>query len=464
MHVSQNATAGRGGIVRRTEDPGGSLVDNVPHTRFHTRLTLQCSGGPFLDGYVLSIIGVAMAGATRDLGLSDASVGLVGAAALIGILVGGLVFGPVTDRVGREVMYTIDLLVLVGASVLCAFVADGWQLILLRFVLGISVGADYPIATTLLAEWLPRTSRAKMLGVTIAFWYVGAMIAYFVGYGMVELWGPESWRWILASAAVPGLITVVARIGTPESPRWLISKGRVADAERVVRKVFGEGVALESLTEQAPAGPPVGLLGLFRGQYGGRTLFCGFFYLAQVTPLFAIYTFGPAILAAFGLASGNAGNLVSAVISLVFVIGCLPALRWVETRGRRPVIVWCFAAMLVPFALLGFFPSAPIWFVITCLCLYGLFSGGPTVLEWTYPNELFPTEVRASAVGVATAISRLGAAAGTYLLPIGLERLGIGPTMLIGAALTLFGWLVCLLWAPETKGRSLGDTSVLRSP
>lgn len=443
----------------------GNYVDNARHTRFHTRLTLQCSGGPFLDGYVLSIIGVAMAGVTTSLRLSDVSVGLVGAAALIGILVGGLVFGPVTDRVGREVMYTVDLLVLVGASVLCAFVTSGWQLIVLRFVLGLAVGADYPIATTLLAEWLPRSTRAKMLGVTIVFWYVGAMVAYFVGYGVAELWGPGSWRWILASAAVPGLITVLARIGTPESPRWLISKGRTEDARRVVRKVFGEDVPIEELTEPgedaADQAGGIGLRGLFRGRYGGRTLFCGFFYLAQVTPLFAIYTFGPAILAAFGMAAGNSSNLVSAVISLVFVIGCLPALRWVETRGRRPVIIWCFAAMLIPFALLGFIPSGPVWFVIICLCLYGLFSGGPTVLEWTYPNELFPTAVRASAVGVATAISRLGAAAGTYLLPIGLQRLGVGPTMLVGAGLTFLGWLVCLVWAPETRGRGLAETSAV---
>jgi putative MFS transporter len=439
-----------------------NYVDNARHSRFHTRLTLQCSGGPFLDGYVLSIIGVAMTGATTTLHLSSVSVGLVGAAALIGILVGGLVFGPVTDKVGREVMYTIDLLVLVIASVLCAFVGTGWELILLRFVLGLSVGADYPIATTLLAEWLPRSSRAKMLGVTIAFWYIGAMIAYFVGYGMSQIWGPGSWRWMLASAAIPGLITVLFRIGTPESPRWLVSKGRTEDARKVVRKVFGEDVPLEQLTDSTEtARPSIGLLGLFRGKYGGRTLFCGFFYLAQVTPLFAIYTFGPAILAAFGLASGNASNLVSAVISLVFVIGCLPALRWVETKGRRPVIVWCFAAMLIPFALLGFFPAGPTWFVIACLCAYGLFSGGPTVLEWTYPNELFPTEVRASAVGVATAISRLGAAAGTYLLPIGLSTWGVGPTMLVGAGLTLLGWLVCLIWAPETKGRDLAQTCSL---
>jgi putative MFS transporter len=99
--------------------------------------------------------------------------------------------------------------------------------------------------------------------------------------------------------------------------------------------------------------------------------------------------------------------------------------------------------------------------VIVCFCTYALLSGGPTVLEWTYPNELFPTNIRATAGGVATSISRIGAAAGTYLLPISLSKLGIGTTMLIGAGITLVGWLVSVAWAEETRGRTLAETSAL---
>jgi putative MFS transporter len=110
---------------------------------------------------------------------------------------------------------------------------------------------------------------------------------------------------------------------------------------------------------------------------------------------------------------------------------------------------------------LGGGSALPIAVVIACFCAYALFSGGPTVLEWTYPNELFPTGIRATAGGVATSISRIGAAAGTYLLPISLDRLGIGTTMLIGAGITLVGWLVSVAWAEETRGRTLAETSAL---
>lgn len=95
--------------------------------------------------------------------------------------------------------------------------------------------------------------------------------------------------------------------------------------------------------------------------------------------------------------------------------------------------------------------------VILCFCLYGLFSGAPNILEWAYPNELFPTSIRASAVGMAVALSRFGAAAGTYLVPVSLTHLGTATTMWIGAAITAAGWLVCLAWAEETSNRPLEE-------
>src|SRR5690349_18415561 len=114
-------------------------IDEAPLTKFHHKLTWACAGGPLLDGYLLSIIGIALVGMTAQLHLTTADESLIGAAALIGIFVGGLIFGWVTDKVGREVMYTIDLLVLVGGSVLSIFVTAAWQLIVLRFVIGLAI-------------------------------------------------------------------------------------------------------------------------------------------------------------------------------------------------------------------------------------------------------------------------------------------------------------------------------------
>jgi putative MFS transporter len=427
---------------------------------FHWRLLFQSAGGPFLDGWLLSIIGVALIGMTPALQMSSADLSMTGAAALIGIFFGGLVFGRVTDIVGRQLMYTIDLIALVLCSVLCAFVTEVWQVVLLRLIIGVAIGADYPIATSLLAEWLPIKNRAAMLGSLIVAWCLGATAATLIGLGMIAYLGESSWRWILASSAVPGLIILLARFGTPESPRWLISKGRIAEAQAVITRVFGPDADLASINAaEATHHRASGFSLLLRGEYLRRTIFCGTFYLCAITPVFALYTFGPVIFRSFGIGNDGGGDLGYALINILFLLGCLPALKLAETVGRRPLLLWSFAIMIVPFVALGLMPNAPVGMIIFWFCLYAFASGGPNILEWSYPNELFPTEIRATAMGLVTAVSRIGAALGTFFLPLSLEKYGDGPTMLMMAALTAIGFVVSLALAPETKGQSLADAS-----
>ncbi|MFD1211427.1 MFS transporter [Arthrobacter sp. GCM10027362] len=142
--------------------------------------------------------------------------------------------------------------------------------------------------------------------------------------------------------------------------------------------------------------------------------------------------------------------------------------RFTETWGRRPLIIWCFALMAIPLFILGFVPSAPVGVMVACFCAYALFSGGPSILEWAYPSELFPTNVRASAVGITTAASRIGAALGTFGLPFAQDAWGIGPTMVLAGVVTAAGFLLCLLMAEETRGVTLahagGEKEALPEP
>ena len=122
----------------------GSRVDDAPLSPFHKKLALYSSGGPFLDGYVLSIIGVAMVQITPQLDLSDSAQGLIGASALIGIFLGTFVGGWLTDRFGRQLLYTIDLIAIIVCSVAQFWAADPVWLFILRLLIGMAVGADYP--------------------------------------------------------------------------------------------------------------------------------------------------------------------------------------------------------------------------------------------------------------------------------------------------------------------------------
>lgn len=442
-----------------------AIMDEAPVSKFHKRLLIACCGGPFLDGYVLSIIGIALVGIKADLNLGSVEVGLIGAASLIGILFGATIFGNLTDRIGREKMYALDLTILVAACFLSTFIQLGWQLIVLRFILGMAIGADYPIATSLLTEFTPTKKRGYMIGMSALFWSVGAAFAYIVGSTVVlTTGGYGSWRWLLLSSAILGIIVVILRRGIPESPRWLLLKGRVAEAEKVIEDVYGKKLNLagsSAAVEQNSMSGFAAFKAIVSGGYLKRMIMCGTLYLTQITPQYALLTFSPLILAGFGMADGAMGLLGELAITILFALGCIPAMRMVETKGRRPMTIIPFALMLLPMVALWLFPNGPLWFVIFAFCFYAFTSGGPSIMEWVYPNELFPTEIRATAVGMAVGISRIGAATGVYLLPISLEQLGTGTTMMFGAILTLAGLIVCYAWAPETKGRRLEDTSSL---
>lgn len=442
-----------------------AVIDDAPESKFHRKLLIACCGGPFLDGYIISLIGVALTGFLAEIPASPVELGLIGASGLIGIFFGATVFGALTDKIGREKMYALDLTVLVVACALTAFVGAAWQLILLRFVIGLAIGADYPIATSLLTEFTPKKRRGFMIGLSGFAWSLGAMSAFLFGFIVINLTGEHPWRILLGSGAVLGIIVVLLRRGIPESPRWLASKGRLDEAREVLVQVYGEetadkvNLAATPIAEKRSTMHDLSLL--IKGGYWKRTLMCGILYFAQITPQYALYTFGAVILAATGLTGGNAETLGELLIAALFALGIIPALKLVESWGRRPMTLLPFALMALSLGGLALWVGAPAWFVIGGFLIYAFVSGGPSILEWIYPNELFPTEVRATAVGVAVGFSRIGAATGTYLVPVGIATIGINWTLGIFAIVTALAFIACYAWAPETKGRALSETSTI---
>jgi putative MFS transporter len=432
--------------------------EDAPLNKFHKRLACYAGGGPFLDGYVLSIIGVALVQATPQLRLSASWQGLIGASALIGIFFGGFIGGWLTDKFGRQVLYTLDLIVIIVCSVAQFWVHGALSLFLWRLLIGVAVGADYPIATSLLAEFTPKRYRGPLLGGLVAIWFVGAAVAYVVGEFLLHS-SPDAWRWMLASAALPATAFVIMRHGTPESPLWLMQKGRHAEAAVVIRRVYGENVTLPSLAEPG-ADEKIGVKALFHSGYGARLFFVTAFWTCSIIPLFAIYAFGPKILAMLGL-TGSMGNFGSAFVTLLFLVGSIFGLVMVNRLGRRVLLLHSFLWSGVALLLLGLFPDSSPLVILALFSAFALFIGGVSVLQWIYPNELFPTQIRGTAVGLASSLSRIGAAIGTYLVPVALDTLGTGITMLIAAGITLAGFAVSLWGAPETTGMGLEQSAAL---
>ena len=404
------------------------MAESLPRlTAFHYKLFAYANAGVFCDGYILSSVGLALTTLGPHFRLDALTTGLVGAATLLGILVGAPLFGHLTDRHGRRILMIADLTAFVVVATAQVFVTNAWELIGLRFLLGLAIGADYPIATAIVAEFMPARQRGAALAAMEAIWFAGAAVAYVAGYALLRATGPESWKWILASPAIFAAIGLLMRASAPESPMWLA----VRDSGRLrAASFFGT---------------------MFRPEFRGPLAFVSTMWLLQVVPLFAIYTYAPTVLAALGF-SDRASPAGSVVITAAFALGAFVAMPLVERWGRRPLCILGFAVAALAF---GVLPFAGAVVVTVSFLVYAVGMGGATVLELVYPAELFPTAIRASATGFAAAVSRVGAFAGTFVLPAALARFGAISVVLFAGALSLVGLVIAVLWAPETKGKAI---------
>ncbi|WP_326692490.1 MULTISPECIES: MFS transporter [unclassified Streptomyces] len=434
-------------------------LDDSPVTSFHRKLVAVAMGGPFCDGYLLGVMGVALSLITPALALDTLWSGLIAASVLVGVFLGGAIFGPITDRVGRHVMYVLNLAAFAVLSAAQFFVTEAWQLLVLRLLIGIAIGADYPIASALTTELVPRRMRGPALSGLVVAWWVGYGVSYWAGWALLNA-GADSWRWMLASGAVPAVIFFFMRTGIPESPRWLASRGRVEEAREVVRRHLGRDVSAEELLSEGGdrrGGSGLGnLLEIFRRGYAVPVVFCSLFWICQVAPAFAVRSFQPQILESFGV-GGTIG--ASALITTIAVIGTAVGLLVVNSMGRRPLLISSFLCVTVSLVALIVLPSHLAFLIVALFAAFQFFEAAGSGLQFVYPSELFPTDLRATGVGIATAMSRVGSASSTFLLPMATGDFGVRGTLAVGAVITFIGLLVSVFMAPETKNLALVEAS-----
>lgn len=421
-----------------------------PNRGFLRRITLATAWGEGLDGYDLGAVSVVVVLITKQLHITPGWVGLIGASSLLGIFAGAPVFGYLTDRFGRRWPFTLDLVVFLVAGFLQAFVQAGWQLFLLRLILGLAIGAEYAIGAPMLAEFVPARDRGRRLSLLEVCWYVGFLASVLIGYGLLAL--GVHWRWVLASSAVPALVTLVLRLGLPESPRWLMSQGRTGEARQIVNRYLGGDAYFNAEDFSGEPQQQAGLGQLFARGVRGRTIFVCTFWACLVAPYFAIFTFAPKVLQSLNLSGDRAGTIA---INTLAAVGAVAGLFIVERFGRRQMLIgpfWISAAALFT---VGFWTHAPALIIVLAFAVYAFFNAVSGDLTAVYPAEVFPTDVRTSGVGLASAASRIGAAIGTWLLPIGISSIGVGACMVIGGLICVIGALVSQFMAPETTGRTL---------
>jgi putative MFS transporter len=448
-----------------------SALDQAAVRRFQRKTTVLSAASMFLDGYDITVIGIALPYLVTQWHISAALQGVVAASTVVGMLVGALIVGRLTDLFGRRRMYLFTLLCFIVFAALAAGSQNVWELIAFRFLLGLGLGADYPVSSTLLAEFSSTARRGRQLTTLVANWFFGSLVAYVMGIVFIPV-GSTAWRWILLLGAVIAVVVAIMRRTIPESPRWLQERGRDADAREVLAQLTG------NQTESAPPAAQHQTNGteqaqqphsrwseLFSRHLIRTTVFVCVFWFAYDVAFYGITAYNPTILS--GLTNGSvlASRLGSALIALLGLIGAGIGVSLVDRWGRRPLIILSFSGLTASLIALAVEPNPAFAALVALFAFAELFSNmGPGVLDMLYPTELFPTRVRSAGTGLATAVSRVGSILGIVAFPQLMASWGLSRALWLFVAAGILGLVICIWLAPETRGRTLEEASGEAAP
>jgi putative MFS transporter len=414
-------------------------------------VTFAGTGGQFSDGFVLGIVGIALAIATPQLHLNAVWLGILGAASLAGLFAGSLIAGPFVDRFGRRGLFNYDMALFALISLLQFWVSSPTQLLVLRLLLGVTLGFDYVVSKALVVEYSPRRLRGRLLSWLAIAWALGYASAYIVGYVLKDR-GPDIWRVMLLSSAIPAAVVFLFRVRIPESPLWLQRKGRTAEALAVIREHLGPHVVLNNRSDEARSRTGAARDSLFSKQWRMRLFIACFFYMCLVIPYFSLGTFSPMVFDSLHI---HDKFLAGLIYNVFLLLGTIAGALVVDRIGRRTFLLSGFFLSAATLACLSLGTQLPGTLIVALFALFACVLSGTNNLCFLYPQELFSTELRATGLGLAVAASRIGSALTTFLFPSIVALYGGQSAVYLCVVVLLVGGVCCALWAPETRHASL---------
>lgn len=423
-----------------------------------------------LDGYAIFVLGVAMPIIVADFHIQPGVVGLIGASLVFGAVIGAGVGGPMADHLGRKKLMLADMIIITAGACISAVAHGPAMLFVGQLLVGIGVGIDFPVSSSYVSEILPKPSRARMMVATIACQSVGMLLAAAVTLFLLRSGSAQAWRLFLATEAAVALLFFVLRMSAPESPHWLMSRGKFAEAAQAfIRIVPAQRQAVWQLTgNQEQLASPVphvngGLPILFSRRYRARTALVTIPWFLMDIATYGVGLFTPTILGAIEISRGTRGLNAhdfglaegSAIIDLFLLIGFLLGIWIVPRFGQIRMQAIGFAGMAVGMLIL----AAAVGLTNSNLHVPLVFAGfimfnllmnaGPNSTTFTLAPVLFPTQLRATAGGFAAAVAKLGATFGVFLLPILKEKFGVPSVLGIVSGVSLLGLLVTLIFKCE---------------
>jgi MFS transporter, SP family, sugar:H+ symporter len=459
-------------------EPGESRVTVI-------RLSLTAALGGFLFGYDSAVINGAVTAIQEQFSASAAALGFAVASALLGAAVGAFFAGRVADRWGRLTAMWVAAVVFLISAVGSGFASSLWMIVVFRVIGGVGVGVASVIAPTYIAEIAPARIRGRLGSLQQLAIVTGIFLALLVDFGVAgaaggsekDLWlGLEAWRWMFLAMVVPAVLYGGLALTIPESPRYLVAKGRVDEASSVLRRVLGNidldakvAQIKETLqTETRPGmrdlrGPRFGLMGIV-------WVGIGLSVFQQFVGINVIFYYSSVLWQAAGFSESDA-LLITVITSVVNVVTTLVAIASIDRFGRRPLLIIGSIGMALTLGTLAAVfgtatldkagdpvlhgVAAPIALVAANLFVFAFgMSWGPVV--WVLLGESFPNRIRAAALSLAAAAQWVANWVISTSFPP-LKDAGLGLAYGLYTTFAVLSLLFVLKFVRETKGVELEE-------
>jgi len=431
----------------------------------HIKIMLIAGSSFFTDAYDLFVIGVVLLILKPIFSLSAVQLGLLASAALFGAVIGPTLFGIIGDRYGRRYAYwtTVSILIIgaIGSSLSSSYII----LLIWRFILGLGIGGDYPLSSTIVAEYANKDDRGKLIASTFAMQGFGIVAGIGAAFTLLAMGIPNAvvWRLLLGFGAIPGIAILYARTKIKETPLYSMSKGNIAAAMQAVDEViYGKSSSVGQQLNAVQSGISTGLFIKKRFNIIFATALAWF--LMDIS-YYGTGIFTPYIASTLGFAGIFAPVKVSAIVLFLFAVpGYWVAVALIDRQGRKSMQAIGFLAMGVLFIAIALFGQMLLKISVAAfLLLYGLtffFTNyGPNTTTYVYPVELYPTQFRATGHGIASTAGKFGAALSALFFPTLLESMGKYTLIGMLGAIALLGCVITVVMLPETKRKSLMETS-----
>ncbi|QIG40742.1 MFS transporter [Microbacterium sp. 4R-513] len=436
-------------------------LDRLPFTRRHLRVLTGSGIGWALDAMDVGLISFIIAALAQQWALEPSQTAWIASIGFVGMAIGASLGGLLADRFGRRQVFALTLIVYGVATGASALVGGLALLLVFRFFVGLGLGAELPVASTYVSEFAPARIRGRLVVILEAFWAIGWTAAALIGYLVIPS-SENGWRWAFALGAIPAVYALIVRWGLPESARWLERRGRLEEADGVVREFEAEAgdtaiapASAPSTPADAPAAITAGqrLGALWSPEFRVRTACLWLVWFCVNFSYYGAFIWIPTILVSQGYDLVRSFGF-TLIITLAQLPGYALAAWLIEVWGRRATLSVFLAGSTVAAVLFGTATSEAT--VIATGMALSFFNLGAWGALYAVTPEMYPTSLRATGSGWAAGVGRIASIVAPLTVPVMLA-LGGAPALFVLFAV-FFAIAAIAAWGlVDRRGRALDD-------